>query len=317
MIYKTSYEPKPLPDVELPELRQVGKPLRRIDALGKTTGTTVYAGDYMMPNMLAAKVFRSKEPSARIKRLDVSRAEALDGVVCVLTGDDLPGTGLATDMPGQTGTEERKGTRAPVLASDQVRFYGEPIALVAAETDEIAERALQLIDIEYELLPGVFDPVEALKPDAPTVYASGTGGPDNVVSRWRIRKGDVEAGFAAADEIVENTFRMPFVEHAYLEPEGGVSWVDDQGVINIRVSTQVVEHFRKVADAVGVAQNKIRTRGRWSAGGLGAKRTSLWRSSWRCWPSTRDARCGWSTRGRSLSSPSRSGTRSSSPIAPV
>ncbi len=271
MIYKTSYEPKPLPEVELPELRQVGKPLRRIDALGKTTGTTVYAGDYMMPNMLAAKVFRSKEPSARIKRLDVSRAEALDGVVCVLTADDLPGTGLATDMPGQTGTEERKGTRAPVLASDRVRFYGEPIALVAAETDAIAERALQLIDIEYELLPGVFDPVEALKPDAPTVYASGAEEPDNVVSRWRIRKGDVEAGFAAADEIVENTFRMPFVEHAYLEPEGGVSWVDDQGVINIRVSTQVVEHFRKVADAVGVAQNKIRTRGAMVGGGFGGK----------------------------------------------
>ncbi len=266
MIYKTAYEPKPLPDVELPTLRQVGKPLRRIDALGKTTGTTVYAGDYRMPNMLHGKVFRSQEPSARIKRLDVSRAEALDGVACVLTAADLPGTGLATDMPGQTGTEERKGTRAPVLASDRVRFYGEPIALVAAETEEIAEQALELIEIEYELLPGVFDPVDALRPSAPVVYE-----PDNVVSRWRIRKGDVEAGFAVADKIVENTFRVPFVEHAYIEPEGGVSWVDDQGVINIRVSTQVVEHFRKVADAVGVAQNKIRTRGAMVGGGFGGK----------------------------------------------
>ncbi len=266
MIYRAKYEPKPLPEVELPQLRQVGRPLRRIDALGKATGATVYAGDYRMPNMLSAKVFRSTEPSARIKRLDVSRAEALDGVACVLTADDLPGAGLATDMPGQTGKEERKGTRAPVLASDRVRFYGEPIALVAAESEDIAGRALALIEIEYELLPGVFDPAEALKPDAPVVYE-----PDNVVSRWRIRKGDVEAGFAVADEIVENTFQVPFVEHAYLEPEGGVSWVDDQGVINLRVSTQVVEHFRKVADAVGVPQNRIRTRGAMVGGGFGGK----------------------------------------------
>ncbi|MGD8967802.1 MAG: xanthine dehydrogenase family protein molybdopterin-binding subunit [Anaerolineae bacterium] len=260
------YEPKPLPKVDLPPLRQVGKPLRRIDALGKTTGTTVYAGDYTMPNMLHARVFRSSEPSARIKRLDVSTAQALGGVACVLTADDLPGAGLATDMPGQTGTEERKGTRAPVLASDRVRFFGEPIALVAAETENIAERALGLIEIEYEPLPGVFDPCEALKPDAPVVYE-----PDNVVARWKIRKGDVEAGFAVADQVVENTFSMPFVEHAYLEPEAGVSWVDDQGVINIRVSTQVVEHFRKVADAVGVPQSKIRTRGAMVGGGFGGK----------------------------------------------
>jgi CO/xanthine dehydrogenase Mo-binding subunit len=261
-----AYEPKPLPKVDLPPLRQVGKPLRRIDALGKTTGTTVYAGDYGLPNMLHARVFRSSEPSASIKRLDVTKARALEGVVCVLTADDLPGAGLATDMPGQTGTEERKGTRAPILASDRVRFFGEPIALVAAEREDIAERALGLIEIEYEPLPAVFDPFEALKPGAPVIYE-----PDNVVARWRIRKGDVDAGFAAADQIVENRYSMPFVEHAYLEPEAGVSWVDDQGVINIRVSTQVVEHFRKVADAVGVPQSKIRTRGAMVGGGFGGK----------------------------------------------
>lgn len=266
MTYRDRYEAKPVPDVELAELRQVGKPLRRIDALGKATGSTVYAGDYTMPNMLHGKVFRSSEPSARITHLDVSRAESLEGVVCVLTAEDLPDAGLATDMPGQTGTEERERTRAPVLASDRVRYYGEPIALVAAETERLAERALELIDVDYEPVPGVFDPVEALKPGAPVVYA-----PDNVVAQWKIRKGDVESGFAVADQVVENTFRVPFVEHAYLEPEAGVSWVDDQGVINIRVSTQVVEHFRKVADAVGVAQNKIRTRGAMVGGGFGGK----------------------------------------------
>ena len=272
MTYQESYEPKPLPDVELPELRQVGKPLRRIDALGKTTGTTAYAADFEMPRMLHGKVFRSSEPSARILRLDTSAAEALEGVECVLTAEDLPGGQLATDMPGQTGREERKGSKAPVLASDRVRFLGEPIALVAAETLETAERALELIEIDYEPLPGVYDPLEALEPGAagstqsPVVYE-----PDNVVATWKIRNGDVEAGFAEADQIVENTFKMPFVDHAYLEPEAGVAWIDDQDVINIRVCTQVVEHFRSIAQAVGVPHNKVHVRGTMIGGGFGGK----------------------------------------------
>ena len=261
-----TYKAKPLPPVELPELRVVGKPLRRVDALGKVVGATVYAGDFSMPNMLHAKVFRSSKPSARIKRLDVSQARALPGVVCVLTADDLPDAKLVTDMPGQTGQKQRKGSDAPVLATDRVRFVGEPIALVAAETPDIAERALELIEIEYEPLPGVFDPVEAMKPGAPVVYE-----PDNIVARWRISKGDVEAGMAVADVIVENTFRVPFVDHAYIEPEAGVAWVDERDVINIRVCTQVVEHFRSIARAVGVPHNKIHIQGTMLGGGFGGK----------------------------------------------
>ncbi len=260
------YKAKPLPDVELPALRQVGKPLRRVDALGKTTGTTVYSGDFTMPNMLHAKVFRSSEPSARIKRLDVRRARSLPGVVCVLTAKDLPDAKLVTDMPGQTGQKRRQGSDAPVLASDRVRFAGEPIALVAAETLAIAERALELIEIEYEPLPGVFDPLEAMKPGAPVVHE-----PDNIVARWKIRKGDVEAGFAVADAIVENTFSVPFIDHAYIEPEAGVAWVDGRDVINIRVCTQVVEHFRSIARAVGVPHNKIHIQGTMLGGGFGGK----------------------------------------------
>jgi len=260
------YQAKPLPPVELPELRQVGKPLRRVDALGKAVGATVYGADYTMLNMLHAKVFRSSEPSARIKHLDISKARALPGVVCVLTGKDVPGAKLTTDMPGQTGKKARAGSDAPVLASDVVRFVGEPIALVAAQTLTIAERALDLIEIEYELLPGVFDPIEAMKPGAPVIFE-----PDNTVARWKIVKGDVDAGFAAADVVVENTFRVPFVEHAYLELESGVAWVDEQGVINIRVGTQVIEHFRNIARAVGVPQNKIRVRGTMVGGGFGGK----------------------------------------------
>ena len=260
------YKAKPLPPVELPELRQIGKPLRRVDAMGKAQGTTVYAGDFSMPRMLHAKVFRSTYASARIKRLDVSKARALPGVVCVLTAADAPDARLVSDMPGQTGQKQRKGSDVPVLAIDRVRFYGEPIALVAAETLDIAERAMRLIDIDYEPLPGVFDPIEAMKPGAPVVNE-----PDNIVGRWKIRKGDPDAGFARADVIVENTFRVPFQEHAYLEPEAGVAWIDERGIINIRVSTQVVEHFRSIARAVGVPQNRIRIQGTMVGGGFGGK----------------------------------------------
>ena len=257
---------KPLPQVDLPPLRQVGRPLRRVDALGKAVGATVYAGDFTMPNMLHAKVFRSSEPSAYIKQLDVSMARALPGVACVLTADELPDGKLITDMPGQTGQERRKGSDAPVLAARRVRFVGEPVALVAAETLAIAEQALELIKIKYEPLPGVFDPLEAMKPGAPVIHE-----PDNIVSSWKIRKGNAEAGLAAADLIVENTFRMPFIDHAYIEPEAGVAWVDDQDVINIRVCTQVVEHFRSIAQAVGVPHNKVHVRGTMIGGGFGGK----------------------------------------------
>jgi len=257
---------KALPRLDLPPFRQVGRPLRRVDALGKAVGTTIYAGDFTMPDMLHAKVFRSSEPSAHIKQLNVNKARALPGVACVLTANDLPDGKLITDMPGQTGQERRKESDAPVLAARGVRFVGEPIALVAAETLAIAEQALKLIEIEYEVLPGVFDPLEAIKPGAPIIHK-----PDNIVASWKIRKGNAEAGLATADLIVENTFRVPFIDHAYIEPEAGVAWMDDQDVINIRVCTQVVEHFRSIAQAVGVPHNKVHVRGTMIGGGFGGK----------------------------------------------
>jgi CO/xanthine dehydrogenase Mo-binding subunit len=260
------YKAKPLPPVNLPELRVVGKPLRRVDALGKSVGATVYADDFSLPGMLYAKVFRSTVPSARIKRLDVSKARALPGVACVITHAELPQAVLVTDIPGQTGQKRRAGSDAHVLAKDVVRFVGDPIALVAAETLEIAEKALKLIEVEYEPLPAVFDPLEAMKPGAPIVTP-----PDNIVSKYKVRRGNVQAGFEAADLIVENTFTVQFVDHAYLEPESGVAWVDDRGVVNIRVCTQVVEHFRSIALALGLPHNKVHIQGTMIGGGFGGK----------------------------------------------
>jgi len=244
---------------------QIGQPLTRTDSPGKATGRTPYAGDYVMPGMLHAKVLRADLASARLKRLDVSRARALPGVVAVMTAKDMPDRTIATDIPGQTGRDRLK-TDQQILVKERVRYYGEPLALIAAETADIAEKARRLIEFELEPIPGVYDPEEALKPGAPVVQ-----GDDNIVATHKIRKGDTEAGFAAADAIVENTYVTPFQEHAFLEPEVGLAWVDENEVITIRVSTQVIEHFRAVADAIGVPHNKVRVMGALVGGGFGGK----------------------------------------------
>ena len=247
------------------QFRQVGKPLTRTDAPGKVTGRTPYAGDYAMPGMLHMRVLRADIASARLARLDVSKARALAGVACVLTAADMPDRTAATDIPGQTG-QKRLDTDQPILVGERVRYFGEPLALIAAETRDLAEQAADLIEVELKPLPGVYDPLEAQKPGAPPVYGS-----DNIVAERKIRKGDIEAGFAAADLIVENTYRTPFQEHAFLEPEVGLAWVDENDVVNIRVSTQVIEHFRPIADAIGVPHNKVRVRGALVGGGFGGK----------------------------------------------
>ncbi|MCL4182742.1 MAG: xanthine dehydrogenase family protein molybdopterin-binding subunit [Burkholderiaceae bacterium] len=256
-----------MPDPSGPNVRfkQLGQPLRRTDAPGKVSGKTMYAGDFAMPGMLHAKVVRANLASARLRRLDVSKARALEGVACVLTAADMPDRLAATDIPGQTG-QKRLKTDSQILVRERVRYFGEPIALIAAISRDIAERAAALVEFDLEPLPGVYDPEEALKPGAPLVQ-----GTDNCVAEHKIRKGNVEEGFARADFIVENTFRTPFQEHAFLEPEVGLAWVDENEVVNIRVSTQVIEHFRSIAEAIGVPHNKVRILGALVGGGFGGK----------------------------------------------
>ena len=247
------------------EFSQLGKPLPRTDAPGKAAGKTPYAGDYVMAGMLHMKVLRADIASARLARLDVSRARELPGVVCVLTAADLPDAMAATDIPGQTG-QQRMDTDQQILVRERVRYFGEPLALIAAESRDIAEQAWELIDFELEPIPGVYDPEQALQPGSPIVQGS-----DNIVAEHTIKKGDARAALATADVIVESTFRTPFQEHAFLEPEVGLAWTDENQVVNIRVSTQVIEHFRFIADAIGVPHNKVRIRGALVGGGFGGK----------------------------------------------
>ena len=247
-------------------LRIVGHAVPRHDARDKVAAATAYAADWALPGMLHAAVLRSPYPSARIVKLSYARAAAMEGVAVVLTAKDVPLNTLATDVPGQTSAVGPLRATLSVLAEDRVRHQGEPVALVAAETLEQAHAALEAIEVEYERTPGVFIPEAALAAGAPQVHAAG-----NLLAQWRIARGDVAAGFAGAAVVVEGEYTTQLVDAAYLEPESGVAWIDGDGVITIRVSTQVIEHFRDVAEVLRVEQNRVRVIGTYLGGGFGGK----------------------------------------------
>jgi CO/xanthine dehydrogenase Mo-binding subunit len=246
--------------------RIIGRSVVRHDARDKVQAATAYAADWAMPGMLHAVVVRSPHACARIGRLDTKRALAMPGVAAVLTAADVPRNTLWTDVPGQTTAVGPLRARLHVLAEERVRHQGEPVALVAAETLEQARAAAEVVEVDYEPSRGVFDPEGALAPGAPVVH-EGT----NLLAHWRITRGDVEAALGRAATVVEGEYRTQFVDSSYLEPESGVAWLDTDSVITIRVSTQVIEHFRDVAEVLAVPQNRVRIIGTYLGGGFGGK----------------------------------------------
>lgn len=205
------------------EERYIGKPIPRIDALEKATGKIKYMSDLSFPNMAFGKVLRAKYPHAKILKIDTSKAEALPGVITVITHKDVPGVnGFGIVVPDM-----------PVLCKDKVRYIGDAVAAVAAETEEIAEKAIKLIDVEYEPLPVVDDPEEAMKEDAPKIHEEG-----NIHLHTEITRGDVESAFKEADLIIEETFFTGRQDHTPLETEGGVAFVDEEGNLNVYVGSQ-------------------------------------------------------------------------------
>src|SRR5712692_7514254 len=238
--------------------RVIGGSPPRADAWEKVRGRPIYAGDLAVAGMLHGRIVRSPYASARIARLDTRAARALPGVIAVLTAADVPRNELRMELPGRMAEATAGAVLAtqPVLAAERVRFQGEPVAAIAADTPEIAARAAELVEVEYEELAGVFDPVAALGPGAPAVHEGG-----NVLRRWQLRKGDPPLGWRRAEVVVEQTYRTPFVDHVYLETESGVGWIDADGVVALRVSTQVLEHFRDVADVLRVPHGRVRIEG--------------------------------------------------------
>jgi CO/xanthine dehydrogenase Mo-binding subunit len=248
------------------ELRVVNRPLPRHDQAEKIVGSTRYAADFAIPGMLHARLVRSLLPSARLTRRDGSRALEMDGIIAVLFGEDVPNNTVWVDVPGQTVEVAALKANMEILATDVVRFHGEPIALVIAESEDALAAGCQAVEIDYEPMPGVFDPEEALAAGAPLVHGQG-----NLLAEWTIDRGDIDSAFDRAAVTIEGEYRTQFVDHAYLEPEAGVAWFDDEGVLNLRVSTQVVEHYRDVARILGVPDSKVRVIAPYVGGGFGGK----------------------------------------------
>ncbi len=235
----------------------VGKRIERVGICEKVTGRAKYAADLSFPDALILKVYRSPVSHGLLQKIDVEKAKKVKGVVRVFTWKDIPGENLY-------GIINRDQT---VLASKKVRFKGDAIALVAAEDEESAEEALKAIDVEIEELPAVFDPLEALKPDAPSIHEKG-----NLLFNRKIVKGDVGEGFAASDIIVEEEYKTNMLEHAYIEPEAGVAYKEANGRILLLVTTQNPhsDHAQLVS-ILNVPPEKVRVVQTETGGGFGGK----------------------------------------------
>lgn len=237
----------------------IGANVRRLDAPSKVSGALKYAGDMVMPHMLHMAVLRSPHAHARIASIDTSEAEAMPGVEGVITCADVPGV----DNFGVFVHDQ------PVMARGKVRYVGEQVAAVASEDPLIARRALSRIKVVYEPLPAVFDAHEAMRPDAPVLHDYA---PDNMVKHIPIRVGDIARGFAASDLIIEEIYTTQQVEHAYLEPEAGLAYVDADGVVTILSPSQNITHHRHMLSRI-IAQpiNKVRFIMSPVGGGFGGK----------------------------------------------
>ncbi|MBT4287845.1 MAG: molybdopterin-dependent oxidoreductase [Deltaproteobacteria bacterium] len=237
----------------------VGKSLPQIDSWAKVTGEAEFVTDIRLVDMLYGKIFRSDRANALIKKLDISRALKLPGVKSIATHADTPGIFWGPILKDWQ-----------ILAGDRVRFIGEEIAVVAATSEEIAQEALGLIDIEYEDLPAVFDPEEALSPDAPLVNPHLTD--TNVAYRFKMERGDVEGSFAQADYIYENTFRLNRVYQGYIEPNGCTGDVDTQGNGTIYAPSHYPYNQRRLyAEALDLPVSKLNFVKPYVGGSFGAK----------------------------------------------
>ncbi|HEY8274214.1 MAG TPA: molybdopterin cofactor-binding domain-containing protein, partial [Pseudolabrys sp.] len=242
----------------------IGKNVRRIDTPSKVSGRLKYAGDMTMPGMLHVQVLRSPHAHAGIVSIDTSAAEAMDGVEGVITCADVPGEdGFGVFVNDQ-----------PIMARDKVRYVGEAVAAVAAENALIAKRALSAIKVEYQPLPAVFDPDEAMRPGAPVLHDYA---PDNLTKHIPIRVGDVEKGFAESDLVVEETYSTQPIEHAYLEPEAGLAYVDHDGVVTIVSPDQNITHHRHMlARIIAKPISKVRFIMSPVGGGFGGKEDMIY-----------------------------------------
>ncbi len=231
----------------------VGQSVIRADALGKVTGEAMYPGDVDMPDQLWMKIRFSDRVHARITHIDTQAAESYPGVVAVYTARDVPVNEYGLIMPDQPVL---CGPGSDKADADIVRCLMDNVALVVAEDEAAAAAARDLIEITYQDLPIVTDPVAAMTEGAPLLHANT---PRNIVSHYRIRKGDMDAGWSAADVVVEGTYHTSWQEHAYLQPEAGLGYIDEEGRVTVLVGGQWTHEDREqVAHALGLPEEQVR-----------------------------------------------------------
>ncbi len=256
------------------QYQAIGRFTARTESFGKTTGSAAYTPDVQLPGMLWAKVLRSPVPHAIITRIDTSKAAALPGVHAVVTGADAPGIRYG-----------RRYRDLNVLSDGRIRFIGDRIAAVAAETPEMAEAAINLIELEYDELPGVFDPMDAAQANAPLVHPDVNtyeglpeilGSVSNVYVDEIHGRGDLDAGFAKADKIIENTFTVSRQHQGYMEPHSCVAWLDDNGILQVWAPNKNPHGVKgAIALAVGIDPTKVTLNPITVGGDFGGKGATL------------------------------------------
>ncbi len=257
----------------------VGRSVYRKDANPKVTGQVLHVGNIEMPGMLHVAVLRSPYAHARITRIDKSKAEKLNGVAVVLTGAEV------AKMPGVDPHFGPAFRDQPILAVERVCFVGDPVVAVAAVDLRTAEDALQLVEVEYEPLPAVFDVFEAVKPESPLVHEQHrpakafadlahvkAGQRSNICYHFKLRTGDVEKAFAAADRVFEDTFSSPPAQHVPMETHVTLAYLDEHHRLNVWTASQSPSYVRTELSATfGIPMNRIRVRVPYLGGGYGAK----------------------------------------------
>jgi CO/xanthine dehydrogenase Mo-binding subunit len=238
-------------------MKQVGVAVTRVDVLDKVLGEARYGADLIAGDSLHLKVVRSPRPHARIVGISTEEALEVPGVERVFTAADIPGK-------NSIGIINKDQT---VLASDRVRYIGDPVALVAAKSVESAEEGAKRVRVAYEELPVITDPLDSLKPYAPLIHEKG-----NLLLEFNVVKGDIQAGFKEADIVVEETYTTTWIEHAYLEPDAGIAYLDEEGRVTVVCPTQNIHYDqRDVASVLSLPLEKVRIIQCATGGGFGGR----------------------------------------------
>lgn len=231
----------------------IGQSVNRIDAAGKVTGETKFPGDLRMDGQVYMKVLFARRPHAIVKNIDTSRAERIPGVVAIFTAKDVPVNEYGLIFPDQPVL---CGPGSSKPGADRVRFVGDQVAIIIAESEEIASAARDEIVVEYEELPVVSDVLQAMDEASPVIHPDRGS---NILCHYRIRKGDVERAFREADLVIENVYHTPAQEHAYLQPEAGIGYVDVEGRVTVCVAGQWAhEDQEQIAHALNLPLDRVR-----------------------------------------------------------